>query len=201
MWPFKNKFQKLKREDVVDAIVKLEKESNSIDEQIVSSKAEIDKWMEMGRKEQDRQMKLFYAKKVNNAKAERERNIQRAMYVMYNINLLEKLKRAIDDNTFFAKTGNISLNQLLGDQKGLATFLNNALNTRVAAEDILTSADDTFKEVEMAYTPNETIYGIGKEDDALLAMFEDQAQLDSEAFATSEVASASAPTSDTTPIE
>lgn len=191
MWPFKSKFQKLKREDVVDAIIKLEKESNTIDEQIISSKAEIDKWMEMGKKETDRQMKLFYAKKVNNAKAERERNIQRAMYIMYNVNLLEKLKRSIDDNTFFAKTGNISINQLLGDQKGLAKFLNDALNTRVAAEDILTSADDTFKEVEMAYEANETIYGINKEDDALLAMFEDEAQIASEAFTESAPTSSS----------
>ena len=36
MWPFKSKFQKLNREDVVDAIISLEKEQSSLEEEIVS---------------------------------------------------------------------------------------------------------------------------------------------------------------------
>jgi hypothetical protein len=117
-------------------------------------------------------MKLFYAKKINSLKAERSDIAQRAMYLMYNIQLLNKLKRAIDDNQFFKKSAKISLGNLLADQKGLAKFLNKALNTRIAAEDVLTSADETFRNIEDAYEKNDTIYGTSKEDDALLAMFE-----------------------------
>lgn len=169
---FKSKFDKLTREDVVDAICQLEKESQDIENGLEEKQKDIDALMEKGRKSTDQQLKLFYAKKINSLKAERERDVRRAMYLMYNTQLLGKLKNAIDDNTFFAKSAKMSLGNLLSDQKGLAKFLNKALNTRIDAEDVLTSADETFREIEQAYDQNDTIYGVNGTDDALLAMFE-----------------------------
>ena len=180
MWPFKSKYDKLTREEVADAICQLEKEANSIEEEIISSQKKIDDLTEKGKKETSRDIRLFYAKKINSIKAERTQNVQRAMYLLYNIQLLNKLKRAIDDNQFFTKTSKMSLGSLLGDQKGLAKFLNKALNTRLSAEQVLTDADETFKEIEESYDKNESIYGIHEEDDALLAMFETEEMLDDE---------------------
>ncbi|MCI6524929.1 MAG: hypothetical protein MR464_03020, partial [Bacilli bacterium] len=77
-------------------------------------------------------------------------------------------------------TAKVSLGNLLSDQKGLAKFLNKALNTRVRAEDVLTDADETFRMVEESYEQNDSIYGIGKEDDALLAMFETEDMVNSD---------------------
>lgn len=172
MWPFKSKYDKLTREEVVDSICKLEKESQNIEEGLVEKQKQIDDLMMKGRKETDKQLKLYYAKKINSLKAEREQDIQRAMYLMYNTQLLNKLKNAIDDNQFFKNTSKMSLGNLLGDQKCLAKFLNKTLNTRVAAEDVLTSADEMFRGVEEAYEKNESIYGTSNQDDQLLAMFE-----------------------------
>lgn len=172
MWPFKSKYEKLTREEVVDAICKLEKQSQEIEDGLIAKKQQIDDLMAKGKTETDRSMKLYYAKKINMLKAEREQDTRRAMYLMYNVQLLQKLKNSIDDNAFFKNTSNVSLGNLLGDQKGLAKFLNKTLNTRVAAEDVLTSADETFKEIESAYEENGAIYGKNNEDDALLAMFE-----------------------------
>lgn len=180
MWPFKSKYDKLKREDVTDAIYKLEKESADIEATLVDSQKKIDELMQRGRAEQDRNMKLLWAKKINFIKQEREDQVRRMMYIMYNVQMLNKLKRAIDDNQFFAKTSGISLNNLLKDQKGLAVFLNKALNTRVSAEDVLTNADETFKTIEEGYQENEKIYGKGSDDDALLAMFETEEQVAAE---------------------
>lgn len=171
LW-FKNKYDKLTREEVVDAICKLEKETQSIEDGLIEKKKQIDELMAKGKTETDKQIKLFYAKRINSIKAEREQSVQRAMYLMYNVQLLNKLKASIDDNQFFKNTSKVSLGNLLADQKGLAKFLNKTLNTRVAAEDVLTSADETFKAVEDAYEKNGTIYGMNEQDDALLAMFE-----------------------------
>ena len=182
MWPFKSKYDKLTREDVVDAICKLEKESNSIEEEIMSFQQKVDELVSKGKKETSRDIRLFYAKKINSLKAERAQNVQRAMYLMYNIQLLNKLKRAIDDNQFFAKTSKVSLGNLLGDQKGLAKFLNKALNVRISAEQVLTDADETFKNIEDAYEKNESIYGIQQSDDELLGMFETEEQIEDEQF-------------------
>ncbi len=169
---FKSKYDKLTREEVVDAICKLEKETQNIEDELVEKQNQINVLMEKGKKETDKQIKLFYAKRINSLKAEREQSVQRAMYLMYNVQLMNKLKAAIDDNQFFKNTSKVSLGNLLSDQKGLAKFLNKTLNTRVAAEDVLTSADETFKAVGDAYEKNGTIYGMNDQDDALLAMFE-----------------------------
>ena len=169
---FKRKFDKLTREEVVDAICQVETQSKSIEDGLVEKQKQIDDLMERGKKETNREVKLFYAKKINALKAEREQDVQRAMYLMYNVQLLQKLKNAIDDNQFFKNSAKVSLGNMLADQKGLAKFLNKTLNTRIAAEDVLTSADETFRNVEEAYEKNDTIYGMNKQDDALLAMFE-----------------------------
>lgn len=185
MFFFKNKFDKLTREDVVDAICKLEQEEKDIEEDLASKSKQIDELMAKGRAEKSQDVRLFYAKKITNLKADREQNVQRAMYLMYNVRLLNKLKNAIDDNKFFKNTSNISLGNLLADQKGLAKFLNQALGNRISAEDVLTSADETFQQVEEAYEKNESIYGVNEKDDALLAMFEteDQVEAEQEMFA------------------
>ena len=180
MWPFKSKYDKLTREEVVDSICKLEQESKSIEDDLLASQKQIDELMAKGKTEKSKEVKLFYAKKINALKAEREQSVRRAMYLMYNIQLLQKLKTAIDDNQFFKKTAKASLGNLLSDQKGLAAFLNKALGTRVAAEDVLTSADETFRAVEDAYEANESIYGVSEQDDALLAMFETEEQVTAE---------------------
>ena len=180
MWPFKSKFDRLTREEVVDAICSLEKESSLIEEEIVSSRKREEELMEKGKNEKSRDIKLFYAKKINALKAEREQNVQRAMYIMYNVRLLQKLKSAIDDNRFFKNTSKISLGNLLGDQKGLAKFLNKTLNNRINAEQVLTDADETFREIEEAYEKNEGIYGVREDDDELLAMFETEESVENE---------------------
>lgn len=177
---FKSKYDKLTREEVVSAICKLESELNGIESELVEKQKQIGELMVKGKAETDKQLRLFYAKRINNLKTEREQSGRRAMYLMYNIQLLGKLKNAIDDNQFFKNTGRVSLGNLLFDQKGLAKFLNKTLNTRVAAEDVLTSADEMFRSVEEAYEQNDTIYGMNKDDDALLAMFETEETVNSE---------------------
>ena len=178
MWPFKkNKFNKLKRDEVVKAIVDLEEREASIEKQLDDFKSNVDALTAKAKAETDRTRKVFYVKKINSLKAENENNVQRAMMLMYNLQLLNKLKDAIDDKNFVANVGKVPLNKLLGNQKDLAAFLNKALNNKIRMEDIMTSADDTFTEVASSYEPNQAIYGVNKNDDALLAAFEEESAL------------------------
>ena len=128
--------------------------------------------MEKGKKEKSRDMKLYYAKRINALKEERQANIKRVTYLMYNITLLNKLKNTIDDNDFFAKTSKINFNNLLADQKGLANFLNSALGNKVNAENVLTQASDIFDETNSLIEENQAIYGKNEKEDELLSIFE-----------------------------
>jgi len=172
MWPFKNRYKKLKRDEVAQAIYELEKQEQGIEDGILEYQEEIDFLLEKGKKERSDDLKLLYAKKINHLKEEIKNNISKGSYLLYNIKLLNRLKEAIDDKAFFIGANKISLNSLLKDQTNLAKFLNKALNTKIAAEEVLTSADETFAEIQDAYEPNKEIYGVTKSDDELLAVFE-----------------------------
>ena len=168
------RFKKLKRDDVVESIIKLEKQQQEIEDGIVDKEAHIQELLAKGKKEKSQEIRLMYAKQINYLKEQKTRDAKRGMYLTYNINMMNKLKDAMEDKEFYANTGKIPINKLLGDQKALAKYLNKALNLRVKEEDVLTTSDDTFNEVAMQYDLNETIYGAGKNDDQLLAMFEEQ---------------------------
>ena len=180
MWPFRSKYDKLKREDVVEAICNLEKQENDTEAAIEERARTIDELMEKGKKETNRELKLFYAKKITTLREENESDVRRAMYLKYNMKLLRNLKSTNDANECFIKTGKVALGNLLADQKGLAQFLNKALNTKVRSEQVLTDADDTWNEIQSGYEENERIYGVNDRDDELLAMFETGEQLDGE---------------------
>lgn len=172
MWPFKKRIEKLKTQEVVNSIIELERRETSLEEGIVSKQKEIDELFKKGKAEKNTQLRLFYAKKINALKAQIEADTQRAMYLLYNVTLLTKLKNTIEDNDFFVDVSGVNLSKLLGDQKALASFLNKSLNRKIKAEDMLTGADDIFNEIKESYDPNERIHGVSQSDDEALAMFE-----------------------------
>ncbi|MCR4874569.1 MAG: hypothetical protein K5923_02355 [Clostridia bacterium] len=167
------RFKKLKREDVVECIVKLEKQQQEIEDGIVDKEAHIQELLAMGKKEKSQEIRLMYAKKINYLKEQKTRDAKRGMYLTYNINMMNKLKDAMEDKEFFTTSSKLQLNKLLSDQKGLAQYLNKALKVRVHEENAMTNADETFNEVASMYEDNETIYGAGQTDDQLLAVFEE----------------------------
>lgn len=180
-WPFKrNKFKKLNREDLVNSICELERQERTVEAEVLQKIKEIDALMEKGKKEKSKDLQLFYAKKITNINEEKETSMQRGMYLLYNIRLMNRLKDAYDSNTFFKTQTKVPLSELLQDQKGLAKFLNKALQTRIASEDVLTSADELFTEVQAAYDVSQPIYGIGKTEEDVLSIFEKENQLKDE---------------------
>ena len=173
----RNKFKKLKREDVVNAIIDQTKQQEDLENGILQKSEEVERLLERGRKEKNRDVKLLCAKKVNTLQEEIKRDTKRAAFLLYNVKLLERLKAAVDDNRFIENTTKLPLNKLLCDQKALAQFLQNSVQNRTAAENALVGADEMFEAADADASP---IYAVNKSDDELLAMFEMQEQYDSE---------------------
>ncbi len=172
MWPFKSKYDRLTRGDVVEAICKLENEVKNTEDELLEKQKQSDLLMEKCRKETSKEIRLFYVKKINALKNEREQSVRRSMYLMKNIELLNRLKIAIDDNSFFTDTSKKSLGGLFKDKKGLQAYLTKTLNKRNIAEDTLTEVDDIFKGFDEMDEPNKNIYGISDADNELLAQLE-----------------------------
>lgn len=172
MWPFKSKYDKLTREDVVEAICKLENEVKNTEDALLEKQKQSDVLMEKCRKETSKEIRLFYVKKINALKREREQSVRRSMYLMKNIELLNRLKIAIDDNSFFTNTSKQSLGGVFRDKKGLQAYLTKTLNQRNFAEGTLNEADDIFKGFDELDEPNNSIYGMSDADNELLAQLE-----------------------------
>lgn len=168
----KNKFDKLKKDEVVQSICELEDRYLKIEESITHKENMITELMEKGRSEKSREIQLLHAKRIMQLKDEKQTDAKRGMYIMYNIKLMNRLKDTIEDKEFINITSEVSLGDMLQDQKGLAKFLNKTLKTRVRKENVLTAADDLFTEVQASYVENDMIYGANQNDDNLLAMFE-----------------------------
>lgn len=178
MWPFtRNKFKKLNREDLVNSICELERQERTVEAEVLQKVKEIDALMEKGKNEKSKDLQLFYAKKIAHLNEEKQTCMERGMYLLYNIRLMTKLKDAYDSNTFFKTQTKVPLSELLKDQLGLAKFLNKALETRISSEDVLTSADEVFSEVQSAYDLNQPIYGVNKNEEDILTIFEKENQL------------------------
>lgn len=178
MWPFKkNKYKKLKREEVVTAIIELDNRQALLEEEIKNKALEEKELFNKGKQEKNRQLRLLYAKKIDALKKDQQSLLERSLYLLYNVQLLKKLKDALEDKEFISATSDVSLQELLKDQKNLAKFLNSALQTKVKSEEIMTEADDIFNQVKDSYNPDERIYGINSNDDQLLSMFEESEDL------------------------
>lgn len=173
----RNKFKNLNREDLVNSICELERQERTVEAEVFQKEKEINALLDKGKKEKSKDLQLFYAKKISNLSEEKKSCMERGMYLLYNIRLMNKLKDAFDSNTFFKTQTKVPLSELLQDQKNLAKFLNKALETRIASEDVLTSADELFSEVQAAYETSESIYSVGKTEEDILTMFEKENQI------------------------
>ena len=169
----RKKFEKIDREEIVDAICSLEKEEKLIEDEIKVVSEQIKTMIEEGQKLDTTYDKIFLVKKITNENDRRVRLIKRGMFVLYNIKLTNRLKDAIDDNIIVNKVKSLSSFDYLKNQKELAIYLNELLNTKTKTEDILTEADDAFVEVEKMFLENTKIYGITDlSEDKLMAIFE-----------------------------
>ena len=169
----RKKFEKIDREEIVDAICSLEKEEKLIEDEIKVVSEQIKTMIDEGQKLDTTYDKIFLVKKITNENDRRVRLIKRGMFVLYNIKLTNRLKDAIDDNIIVNKVKSLSSFDYLKNQKELTIYLNELLNTKTKTEDILTEADDAFVEVEKMFLENTKIYGITDlSEDKLMAIFE-----------------------------
>jgi len=185
---FKNKFETLTRDEVIDTICTLEREETLYEDKINTLTEDIKAKLNEGKLLENPLQRTFLVKKITLLTEKRERAIRQAMYIIYNLRLSERLKDAIDDKSLVDKIASLKSIKYFKDQKALALFLNDALNTKIKEEDVLTDADDTFKAVEEMYSGNLKNYGISDmTEDNILAFFEEgdfepkQVKIDEEA--------------------
>lgn len=185
MWPFKNKFEKIRRSEVVDSIIELERKQEEEIAAVDERNATIVQLKKQGAKQKDRAMRLALAKKINRLIAENGNSARRIQYLNANLAALNQLKEALDDREFLSNNTNMPINALLNNTSALRKFLMSTTGKRMAGESNLTNALEVFDEAAEAYEGDERIYGMNEDDEKLLAMFElEESELDADSFGT-----------------
>lgn len=184
----RNKYDKIKRTDVVDAITELEKAQQKELQDIEDRNKEIDKYMLQGRKSRDRNLQLALAKRINMLKAENTNSAKRIQYLNGNIQALNQLKTALDDKEFLVNNSKLPLNKLFSDTNSLKKFLTSVNAKKMKQETNLGNVLEVFEDNEQDRVEDERIYGVNQNDDNLLAMFEEQNEFDDSSMFESESA-------------
>lgn len=183
MFFFKNKFEKIKRGDVVENIINVEKKQQEEMDAVVEREKEIDKLLKMGSETKSRDRQLTLAKRINLLKHENKIANQRIQYLNANLLALNQLKTAIDDKEFITYNSDMPINKLLTDTNALRKFITDISGKKMKKESMLSETLETFENVEDGYEADERIYGISEQDDQLLSMFEiNSAEKDMDGF-------------------
>ncbi len=168
----RNRFNKIKRSEVVNQIIEFGSERDLIEQKMIDKSKVIQSLYQQGAKERNTETRRMLAGKIKRLKQEGETDLKRLMFLNYNIQVLEKLKVAIDDATFFKKQDNQIINQALKDTNGLNAFLNKAYQIRHEAEETLSESNRIFDEYESSFSSVSDIYAFSKEEDQILSEFD-----------------------------
>lgn len=167
-----NKFRKIKREDVVEQIIAYSKEMEDLENSIMTNKDEINALYAKGKKEKDLQVREMLAQRIARKKKDQTVILKRIKFLEYNINVLENLKTAIDDQQFSKEKKNNPINKLLRNSKDLNDFLLKSQSEKKELESTLINATETFDEYASFDDENTEIYGTKTETSDILAQFE-----------------------------
>ncbi len=177
---FGNRFNKIKRGEVVDTIIALEKQQQEILEQINGRTKACEEMFKKGKVERDKNLQMYYAKKISSMKKENSLEARRLQFIDSNISSMQQLKNALDDRDFIANNSKMSLNQMLSKPAELRSFIAKINNNKMKREEQVAENLTTFDEVEEDYIENEKIYGTDEDAENILAMFELDNELESE---------------------
>ena len=151
---FGNKFNKIKRSDVVDTIISLEKQQQEILEQIENRNKSCDEFMKKGKLEKDTNMRMYYAKKISTMKKENLLDTKRLQFIDSNILSMQQLKNALDDKEFIKNNSKMSLNQMLSKPAELRSFIAKINNDKMKREEQVAENLTTFEEINEEYIEN-----------------------------------------------
>ena len=166
------KLNKIKRGEVVDALVDLNKQQDALLSQREENNRKIESLFSQGKNSRDKQEQLWCAKQINILKKENQSAMTRLMYLSSNISMLNQLKNALDEKDYLKINKNMSLNKLFENPTDLASFMKKLNAQKMLHEDKLAQSLDMFEDVEATYEGNEKIFGESQADNELLAMFE-----------------------------
>lgn len=166
----KNPFKKVKREEITQAILELEKKKDEYQDDIFIKEKYIKEKISQGKKAKTISEKKVLSSRVlalqNQVKA-----IQKKLSFMEKkIYLIEQVKLAIDDRDFNKYNQTTAIGKLLKDSNKLQSFLTEVVSDKELADRELLDQVDMVDNIMGSYQADDEIYGESEELDNIMAL-------------------------------
>lgn len=169
----KNPLKNVKREDVVNAIIELEKRKDELQDDIFVKEKQINNKLRRGQQSNSLSEKKLLANEVMMLQRQVKASQKRVGFIDKKIYVTEQIKLSIDDLEFADFNKNSTVGQLFRNNSQLEKFLTGVVEIKSTADEELLEQIDMVDSIMGTYEMDDNLYGESAEMNNILSMMED----------------------------
>ena len=169
----RNPLKNIKREDVVDAIIELEKKKDELSDDIFIKEKQINQKLHRGKKSSSLSEKKLLANEVLMLQRQVKSSQKRVGFIDKKVYVTEQIKLAIDDMEFAGYNNKSTVGKLFKNNSQLEKFLTNVVDMKSMADSELLEQIDMVDSIMGTYEEDDNLYGDSKEMNDILSLMED----------------------------
>jgi len=169
----RNPLKNIKREDVVDAIIELEKKKDELHDDIFIKEKQINQKLHRGKKSNSLTEKKLLANEVLMLQRQVKSSQKRVGFIDKKVYVTEQIKLAIDDMEFAEYNNKSTVGKLFKNNTQLERFLTDVVDMKTLADNDLLEQIDMVDSIMGTYESDDNLYGDSKEVNDILSMMED----------------------------
>ncbi len=169
----RNPLKNINRDDVVEAIIELEKKKDEMQDDIFVKEKQINQKLHRGKKSSSLSEKKLLANEVLMLQRQVKASQKRVGFIDKKIYVTEQIKMAIDDMEFAEYNNKSTVGKLFKNNRALERFLTDVVDMKTMADSELLEQIDMVDGIMNTYEMDENLYGDGKEINDILSLMED----------------------------
>jgi hypothetical protein len=169
----RNPLKNINREDVVEAIIELEKKKDELQDDIFIKEKQINQKLHRGKKSSSLSEKKLLANEVLMLQRQVKSSQKRVGFIDKKIYVTEQIKLAIDDMEFAEYNNKSTVGKLFKNNTQLERFLTDVVDMKTIADSELLEQIDLVDNIMGTYEEDDNLYGESKEVNDILSLMED----------------------------
>ncbi len=172
----RNPLKNVKREDVVDAIIELEKKKDELQDDVFIREKQVTDKLQRGKTSKSLSEKKMLANEILMLQRQVKAAQKRIGFLDKKIYVTEQVKLAIDDMEFANYNKKSTVGQMFKNNASLEKFLTNVVDAKTEADTELLEQIDMVDSIMNTYLEEDNLYGESQEMNDILSMMEEDTE-------------------------
>lgn len=169
----RNPLKNVKREDVVDAIIELEKKKDELQDDVFIREKQVSSKMQRGKHSKSLSEKKMLANEILMLQRQVKAAQKRIMFIDKKIYVTGQIKLAIDDKEFSDYNKKSTIGQIFANNASLEKFLTGVVDEKTFADEELNEQIDMVDSIMNTYMEDDNLYGESQDVNNILSMMEE----------------------------